>query len=67
MSGFDVHFAPCAAVGEMVITDQTQQECAREHECPTGRHCPLDGDFAELSGLWEKPPPELHVRENKHH
>lgn len=59
MSGFDVHFAPCPAVGEMVITDQTQAECAREHECPAGRKCPLDGDFAEISGLFEAPPPGL--------
>ncbi|MDR3323675.1 MAG: hypothetical protein LBS89_05685 [Zoogloeaceae bacterium] len=50
---FDVHFAPCAAVGEMVIIDQTQQECVREHECPPGRQCPLDGCFADVSGLFE--------------
>ncbi|MDD3484353.1 hypothetical protein [Azovibrio restrictus] len=62
MSGFDVHFAPCAAVGEMVITDQTQCECAHEHECPLGRQCPLDGCFAEISGLVEAIPPELHVQ-----
>ena len=66
MSGFDVHFAPCAAVGEMVITDQTQLECAHEHECPPGRQCPLDGDFAEVSGLVEEIPPELHVQAVPH-
>ena len=62
MGGFDVHFAPCPAVGEMVITDQTQEQCAREHDCPPGRKCPLDGEFAEISGLVEELPPGLHVQ-----
>ncbi len=60
MSGFDVHFAPCEAVGEMVITDQTQEECACEHGCPPGRNCPLDGCFARVSGFVEDIPPEVH-------
>lgn len=67
MSGFDVHFAPCAAVGEMVITDQTQLECAAEHECPPDRQCPLDGCFAEISGLVEEVPPELHLQKQATH
>jgi hypothetical protein len=53
MGGFDVRFAPCEAVREMVILDQTQEECAQEHLCPQGRICPLDGCFAEYSGLFE--------------
>lgn len=60
MSGFDVRFAPCEAVHEMVITDQTQRECSCEHECPPGRKCPLDGCFYEVSGVSEEEaPPEL--------
>jgi hypothetical protein len=34
-------------VHEMVLTDETQAECAREHDCPPNRICPLDGYFVE--------------------
>ena len=34
MSFFDSPIAPCEVVHEMVMTDETQAECAREHECP---------------------------------
>lgn len=47
MSTFDSPIARCDAVHEMVLTDETQGECAREHECPTDRVCPLCGCFAE--------------------
>jgi hypothetical protein len=57
MGGFDVYFAPCEAVGEMVIIDQTKMECMCEHECPPGRVCPLEGCFSEVSGLFETAPP----------
>jgi hypothetical protein len=38
----------------MVLTDQTQRQCALEHGCPPGRNCPLDGCFAEISGVTEE-------------
>ena len=50
MSFFDSPIAPCEAVHEMVLTDETQAECAREHECPPGRVCPLCGWFADHAG-----------------
>lgn len=53
MSVFDAPIARCEAVREMVLTDETQIECAREHECPPGRDCPLDGCFATQSGVSE--------------
>ncbi|WP_374241384.1 hypothetical protein [Zoogloea sp.] len=53
MCFIDSPISRCEAVREMVLTDQTQAECAREHECPPGRHCPLDGCFADMSGVTE--------------
>lgn len=47
MSTFDSPVARCDAVHEMVLTDETQAECAREHECPPGRACPLCGYFTD--------------------
>jgi len=31
----------------MVLIDETQVECAREHDCPSGRVCPLARYFAD--------------------
>lgn len=53
MSIFDAPIARCEIVHEMVLTDETQAECAREHECPAGRLCPLDSYFTETSGIAE--------------
>lgn len=53
MSFIDSPISRCEAVREMVLTDQTQRECALEHGCPRGRMCPLDGCFAEISGVTE--------------
>ena len=50
----DSPISACNAVREMVLTDQTQRECAREHDCPPGRNCPLEGCFAEISGQSEE-------------
>lgn len=47
MSVFDSPIARCEAVREMVLTDETQAECAREHNCPAGRLCPLCGYFVD--------------------
>lgn len=54
MSIFDSPIGRCEAVKEMVLLDETQIECAREHDCPPGRNCPLDGCFTPVSGLSEE-------------
>ncbi len=54
MSFIDSPIGRCEAVREMVLLDETQAECACEHECPAGRQCPLDGCFATVSGLSEE-------------
>jgi hypothetical protein len=53
MSFFDSPLARCEAVHELVLTDETQAECAREHDCPPGFKCPLCGYFTESSGISE--------------
>lgn len=53
MSFIDSPISRCEAVREMVLTDQTQRQCALEHGCPPGRECPLDTCFAEISGVTE--------------
>lgn len=60
MSFFDSPIAPCEAVHEMVLTDETQAECAREHECPPDRVCPLCGWFAEPAGVRMERPSAPH-------
>jgi len=59
MSIFDGPIARCEAVHEMVLTDETQAECACEHGCPADRQCPLQGWFTETSGLVETDPAVL--------
>ena len=44
---FDSPVARCEIIEEMVLIDETQAECAREHGCPRGRVCPLARYFAE--------------------
>jgi hypothetical protein len=51
MSFFDSPIARCEAVRQLVLTDETQAECAREHDCPPGFKCPLCGYFSESSGI----------------
>ncbi len=48
MSYFDSPISRCEAAHTMVLTDQTQENCAHEHECPPGRICPLAGYFANI-------------------
>lgn len=47
MVTFDSPIARCEAMRVMVLTDQTQAQCAREHGCPPGTLCPLCGYFVE--------------------
>ncbi|MBD5804764.1 hypothetical protein AZOA_42090 [Azoarcus sp. Aa7] len=51
MTFLDSPIGRCEAVREMVLLDETQKECAREHGCPDGRDCPLKGWFTEQSGV----------------
>lgn len=44
---FDSPIARCEIIEEMVLIDETQAECAREHDCPPDRICPLARYFAE--------------------
>lgn len=55
MCTFDSPIARCEAVHEIVLTDETQAECAREHGCPSDRICPLCGYFVEASGERQEP------------
>ena len=52
----------CEAVREMVLLDETQTECAREHGCPPGFECPLAGYFVNTSGLSEETADEMAAR-----
>ena len=61
MGGIDISVARCETAGEMVLTDQTQHQCALEHHCPKGTKCPLDGCFAVHSGIAEDHP-ECHIK-----
>jgi len=61
MCTLDAPIARCEAARTMVVLDETQMECAAEHECPPGRKCPLQGCFAKVSGLYEAHP-ELDAR-----
>jgi hypothetical protein len=47
MTFLDSPIARCEAAREMVLTDETQAQCAREHACPPDRVCPLCGYFAD--------------------
>lgn len=51
MCFFDSPVGRCEVVRELVLLDETQQECAGEHGCPPGTRCPLKGYFAERSGV----------------
>lgn len=51
MSFIDSPIGRCEEVREMVLLDETQQECAGEHGCAPGAECPLKGYFTEVSGV----------------
>lgn len=59
MTFIDSPIGRCEAVKEMVLLDETQAECAREHNCPPGRVCPLEGCFTPVSGISEEHAVEL--------
>ena len=45
---FDSPIEACPVCGQMVVLDQTQRECAREHQCNTDVECPLRKYFTGL-------------------
>ncbi len=45
---FDSPIEPCLVCGQMVVLDQTQVECAREHHCGSETACPLRKFFTGL-------------------
>jgi hypothetical protein len=47
MCYFDSPVGRCEIVREMVLLDQTQADCAREHACRRTQKCPLRACFAE--------------------
>jgi hypothetical protein len=65
MSFIDSPIGRCEAVREMVLLDETQRECAREHDCPPGRECPLEDCFAQVSGTSEQTAQALAGRAQK--
>lgn len=58
MTFIDSPIARCEAMRTMVLTDQTQAQCAREHDCPPGTVCPLCGWFVEEAPSGGKPAAE---------
>ena len=45
---FDSPIEHCPVCGQMVILDQTQVECAREHDCGIEVPCPLQRYFTGI-------------------
>lgn len=45
---FDSPIEPCPVCGQMVLLDQTQCECAREHDCGPDTLCPLQKYFTGI-------------------
>lgn len=48
MSIFDCPIARCELMRTLVVTDQTQTQCAHENGCPPGVNCPLASCFSGL-------------------
>jgi hypothetical protein len=44
----------------MVLLDQTQRECAREHDCDGGVVCPLEQYFTGIDFSVAQPKEALH-------
>ena len=62
MTFLDSPICRCELMRAMVLTDQTQQQCAVEHECPPGTVCPLGDCFAEPPGGQEVVPVQVVAR-----
>jgi hypothetical protein len=59
MCTFDAPISRCETMRTVVVTDQTQAQCAREHDCPPGTACPLCGCFSGADWRDERVMPEL--------
>lgn len=56
---FDSPVEPCPVCGQMVLLDQTQVECAREHTCNPEIPCPLQKYFTGIDFSVEQPKRKL--------
>jgi hypothetical protein len=54
MSFFDAPISRCEVARTLVVTDQTQHQCALEHACAPGQVCPLGTCFTATSGVTEQ-------------
>lgn len=52
---FDSPVHPCPVCGQMVLLDQTQAECAREHDCAAETPCPLQRYFTGIDFKIDQP------------
>ena len=62
MSFLDSPVCRCELMRAMVLTDQTQGQCAQEHECPPGTVCPLGSCFANESAVSGAALVQLHLK-----
>ncbi|MCB1926507.1 MAG: hypothetical protein KDH17_00580 [Rhodocyclaceae bacterium] len=65
MSFLDSPISRCEAKRTIVLTDQTQAQCALEHGCEPGTRCPLCGCFVDVSGLSDQTLREVRESEAK--
>lgn len=62
MPFFDSPFERCSVCNAYVVLDQTQQECADEHQCGSER-CPLQAYFEQ--GARQLPPGQPPPRDQR--
>jgi len=56
---FDSPIDRCPVCGQMVLLDQTQVECAREHRCSADAECPLQQYFTGIDFSVTQPKEKL--------
>ena len=56
---FDSPIDRCPVCAQMVLLDQTQVECAREHGCNTKMPCPLQRYFTGIDFSTDQPKESL--------
>lgn len=66
MSTFDSPLGRCEAVRELVVTDGTAAQCAREHGCPDAGACALAGWFLGRDCSPQSPPRALPRSDVRH-
>ena len=45
MCGYDALICACPVINDWVRVDQSQADCSREHQCPSGLVCPIEDQF----------------------